>query len=723
VADAQYVIDVAAGMSGGDATIGELDKLTATMLSAGKNAEHFQDAIKQTGAALDVAKAASAAANEALASGAAEYALLESSANKAAHEVEKLANAGKGLSGEYARAVQKAQAASSAVSAQASVVKNLEDAANAAAAKESKLADTFKNVQKLSAHANAAIAAKAETLEKLRGGLASIPGPAGKMGSALLAPAQGFAKLSASMGTTKAASLVLAAGLAGLVLAVVAVGVAMVAGGVKVAAWAVGLADAKRSADLATEAFNAMNPALAGLPFADVAKQTGQSTDALHALAKQLEGAKVSAADMPAALKAAAIAETALGKGGSSEFIERIKEGKTAVSELAATTTSKLGGVVAKQMLSLEAQGERLKSNVSDIFGGLNIDPALSGLQKLVALFDKDSAAGQAMKFLFESIFQPLIDQADKAATVIEAFVLGFLIGMTKIYITLKPAIKAVSEFFGFKDTSLTDVLAVAKKAGEAIAPVFAVLAVIVGTTLAAAFVAIGAIIAAQIAIWYGVVKVVQFVIGIFSTLVSAIANVGSSVLTYLTGLWDQIVTFFSGKSLIEIGTQLMMGLVQGITGAISAVVQAVSNAVGAAIGAAKSVLGIASPSKVFAQIGDYAGQGFADGVEGQTNAAQAAMTDMVAPPDAPVLAPGGVASGIASPADAAGGGASAPAGGAAAAGSSGGGGGANYADMFRGAVFNFGAGADGKKAADDFVERTIELWERLAGQGGGAPA
>ncbi len=707
----------------GDEALADLDKLTATMLGAGKNAEQFQTAIKSASAALDVAKVASVAANAALSAGATEYALLETSAVKASREVEKLAAKGKGLTREYAVAAQAAQAATAAVNAQAAALKPLEAAAKGAAAEETRLAATFKNVQKLSSHANAAIVAKAETIEKLRGGLASIPGAAGRMGSALLAPVQGFAKLSAGMGTSRAAMLVLATASAALVIAFAAVAVGAVAGAVAVASWAVGLADAKRSAGLATEAFAAMNPELAALPFADVARETGQSTAALQGLAKTLRDAKVSAADMPAALRAAALAETALGQGGASDFVARIREGKTAVSELAADATSKLGGVVARQMLGLEAQGARLKSNVTDLFSGLNIDPVLAGMQRLVGIFDKNSAAGQAMSFLFEKVFQPLINQAEKAAIVVEAFVLGFLIGLTKLYIALKPAINAVAEFFGFEDTSLTDALDLAKKAGEIIAPVFAVLAAIVGVTLAVAFAAIGAVIATQIAIWYGLVKVVQFVIDVFASLVTGIANVGASVLTYLSGLWDQVVAFFTGKSLSEIGFQLMMGFVKGIMGAVSAVIDAVKNAVGAAIGAAKSVLGISSPSKVFAEIGGYTAEGFAGGVDDGAGAAQAAMTAMVEPPDAPAIALGSAAAGVSSPADTmASGGAPAAGGGDAGAAASSGGG-QNFGGMFSGAIFNFGAGVDGKKAADDFVERTTELWERLAGQGGGAPA
>jgi hypothetical protein len=56
---------------------------------------------------------------------------------------------------------------------------------------------------------------------------------------------------------------------------------------------------------------------------------------------------------------------------------------------------------------------------------------------------------------------------------------------------------------------------------------------------------------------------------------------------------------------------------VQGITNGIGWVVQAAQNLGGAVIGAIKAKLGIASPSKVFEQVGMFSGMGFADGITG----------------------------------------------------------------------------------------------------------
>jgi hypothetical protein len=60
---------------------------------------------------------------------------------------------------------------------------------------------------------------------------------------------------------------------------------------------------------------------------------------------------------------------------------------------------------------------------------------------------------------------------------------------------------------------------------------------------------------------------------------------------------------------------------------------KAITGVVGSAVDAAKKALGIASPSKVFAEIGGYTGEGFAMGVDESAPEAQASMTAMVEPP------------------------------------------------------------------------------------------
>ncbi len=621
----EYAIEIASSMPAGEVTNAQLDTMIQGLTGAGKGADFFQVAMKQVSASLDAAKAASTAANASLAEGNAQYRELEKAANMAAKAVEKAGAKGvidPKLSADSARA-------DAALQGYAQTLKSLEQNASAATKAEAGFARQLENVRKLSSHTDKTLAAAAESTEKLRGGLASIPGPVGKIGSSLLAPVQGFQKLSASMGAGNAAMLLTATAAAGAVVGIVALTVALVAGTIAVAAWAVGLADAGRNAKLTKEAAEALVPGLVELrgDFAALGKETGASDAQMRGWVKQLDAAKVKAEDLPDALRAVALSSAALGQEGVSEYFDQLKAAKGAVSDLSATVNSKLGGIVAKQMRGLDGQATAFKKNIGSLFGGLNIEPVLAGLERLGALFDQNTAAGQTIKFLFESIFQPLIDQADRAALVIEAFALGFLIGMTKVYIALKPAIKAVSEFFGFKDTSLTDLLDVATKAGEYAAYIFVGFVAALAAVGAVIALVVGPLIAMQVAIWGMVAAIVAGVVYVDGLFIDAF----NAVLDFLGGL---------NAKMVQLGTDLIMGLVNGITGAAGFVKDAVSNAVNSAIKSAKDLLGIASPSKVFAQIGAYTGEGFAGGVEDSAPEAQAAMTNMVDP--APAAAKAG---------------------------------------------------------------------------------
>jgi hypothetical protein len=599
---AEYAIEIAASMPAGEVTNAQLDTMIQGLTGAGKGADFFQTAMRQVSASLDSAKAASAAASASLAEGNAQYRELEKAANMAAKAVEKAGAKGAidpKLSAESARA-------DAALQGYSRTLRALEQNAAAATKGEAALAAQLANVRKLASHVDKTLAGSAEATEKLRGGLAAVPGPVGKIGASLLAPVQGFQKLAAEMGAGNAAMLLTATAAAGLV---------------------VGL--------IAQEAVEAMNPAIAEAAplFGAITKETGQTTTELNGLVKSLKAAKVSAEDMPDALRAAALAEAALGKGGSADFLADIKAGKVAVSQLAAEAQGKLGGIVAKQMRGLDGQAKTFKKNIGELFGGLNIEPVLAGLERLVGLFDQNTAAGETIKFLFESVFQPLIDQADRAALVIEAFALGFLIGMTKVYIALKPAIKAVTEFFGFSDTSLSDVLEIATKAGEYAAFIF------VG--FVAALVAVGAVIGVVIA---SVVAIQVAIWAMIAALVAAVVYVNSAFISAFQAVWTFLAEL--PAKMVTMGSDLIMGLVNGITGSAGAVVEAITGAVGGAISSAKKLLGIASPSKVFAEIGGYTGEGFAGGVDDSAPEAQAAMTNMVDPAPAAAKASEGAPAG-----------------------------------------------------------------------------
>lgn len=91
------------------------------------------------------------------------------------------------------------------------------------------------------------------------------------------------------------------------------------------------------------------------------------------------------------------------------------------------------------------------------------------------------------------------------------------------------------------------------------------------------------------------------------SNAIDAASQFASNLISGLQSIPDQVV---------DIGGQIIQGMVDGVTGAAQGLIDAVGGAANDAIGWAKGLLGIASPSKVFREIGQYTMQGMALGVE-----------------------------------------------------------------------------------------------------------
>jgi hypothetical protein len=103
--------------------------------------------------------------------------------------------------------------------------------------------------------------------------------------------------------------------------------------------------------------------------------------------------------------------------------------------------------------------------------------------------------------------------------------------------------------------------------------------------------------------------------------------------ITLAGGIPGRIVTAVGplGGTLYTAGAQLMQGLANGITSNIKLVVAAATLAANQAAGAVKSASKIASPSKVFAELGGYMMAGLAKGIKSNADSVVQVMTDMVA--------------------------------------------------------------------------------------------
>ena len=115
----------------------------------------------------------------------------------------------------------------------------------------------------------------------------------------------------------------------------------------------------------------------------------------------------------------------------------------------------------------------------------------------------------------------------------------------------------------------------------------------------------------------------------LMSALLQGLVNGFAVIPSKLVALARKIPTAIkngAGK-LNDIGRNMIEGLWNGIKSKFDSVVSRVKALASKLPKAVKKVLGIASPSKVFAQIGEYTGEGFAIGIERSYRQVQSAMS------------------------------------------------------------------------------------------------
>lgn len=138
-----------------------------------------------------------------------------------------------------------------------------------------------------------------------------------------------------------------------------------------------------------------------------------------------------------------------------------------------------------------------------------------------------------------------------------------------------------------------------------------------------------------------GVITAVQGIIGAALSFIQSLwSSAWNSISSFLSGAWeaiksgvssgiDSVLGFFRdlpgkilsalgnlGSLLLSAGGDIISGLVNGISNNIGKIGETLMSGVQGAVDSVLSFLGIASPSKLFKQIGDYTMQGMAIGIE-----------------------------------------------------------------------------------------------------------
>lgn len=435
-------------------------------------------------------------------------------------------------------------------------------------------------------------------------------------------------------------SQVLANPMVAAITAVVAAEAAMIAGGMGMAIHA---AELKNDTVDALEAFLDTGTAAQEVyeRIEDIQKEVAISQERGMSLARELSAAGVTNADaLTDAIRSIGMVESVLGGGAGSriqsiitrataggkfqisarqlkgtglqesaiaaalgltpkQLDAQMKAGKiTAEAGIAALTKAidqKFGKVAGKQLLDIGSQFQSFKDNVMQLFEDVNTDGFLGQLHDILSVFDQSTESGKALKMIVTNTFDAIFKATEAVAPYVKTFFKGLVIIALQVYIAFKPLLAQLGAMGPASDGPAT------------LASVMSVLGQVIGS-------------------------VVSVIVSWIQTGVS-IAQWFISVETYLLEL--------PGK-FYDAGAAIITGLVNGIMSAPTKLADSIRGMAQGALAEFKSVFGIASPSKVMAQMGGHLMGGLEKGIDTNSSKADSAMSDAVAPPVAKSSGGGG---------------------------------------------------------------------------------
>lgn len=124
--------------------------------------------------------------------------------------------------------------------------------------------------------------------------------------------------------------------------------------------------------------------------------------------------------------------------------------------------------------------------------------------------------------------------------------------------------------------------------------------------------------------------KIIESGVKILKSLISGIISIAASLgKAIVTDIIPQIVDTLKEVDLLQVGKDIIQGLINGIVSMAKAVVDSVKGVVNGAIEGAKKLLGIHSPSRVFMEIGEFTNEGFIKGIHSTTSQLMNAMDNV----------------------------------------------------------------------------------------------
>jgi hypothetical protein len=301
------------------------------------------------------------------------------------------------------------------------------------------------------------------------------------------------------------------------------------------------------------------------------------------------------------------------------------------VRKFADQVRARLGGIAAKQMLSLPVISEKLSESFSTLFDGLKTEGFLGSLKSVADLFAEFTATGKALRVVIGAVFQPFIGGLESATSGAKRFFQGMAIGALDITIAIAKSALWLKRTFGIQLPRLMDDATGALTLGK-----IAVYGV--ATALGAATVAIGLLGVALLPVLYSGLAVLAGMVAAGYALAAPFIGF-AAVLVGVAAATYGLIRLFQSTDWPELGRSIALGIVDGIKSGAKWVLDAITGLADQTMGAFKSSLGIRSPSREFAELGVQLPRGVESGIEAGKSSLDRSVSTMVTPPSAPSTA------------------------------------------------------------------------------------
>ncbi len=304
--------------------------------------------------------------------------------------------------------------------------------------------------------------------------------------------------------------------------------------------------------------------------------------------------------------------------------------GKQVNDAIVKALSTKAAGPLAAQMDELGTVTSKAADMAKRLFEGIDTKPLVDGARQFFSFLDDSQPSGQVLKAAITGAFNAIFSVAGKVLQ-------SLYTGMEHVIIWALEAAIAIkgipAQIQHVKDVMSAWAPVIAGVAAGIFTLFVPSLYAAVAGVVAWAVTAIPAAIAAGVGYIATMGAAAIATIAATWPLLAIAAAVGLVVfgIYELVKHWDQVKAFFgtlateawnAGKAIVE-------GLVGGIENMISSAVNGVKKLGGAVIGGLKSMLGIASPSRVMFEMGVHTSAGFAGGLGAGTDGVEDAAGGM----------------------------------------------------------------------------------------------